>query len=105
VLTYPRQPPSVCRVSLDQLDWLLQYRQDVGDRIRVQRELRNRTQWQVCDAANIPRSTYQEIERGTTDARLSWLALIAATLDVPVAHLVGPNEPRPPARGEQATGE
>jgi transcriptional regulator with XRE-family HTH domain len=71
-------------------------RQAVGDRIRRCRERRGLTQWQLCEAAEIPRSTLQEIERATTDARLSWLARIARALDTPLAQLLDVEVPRPP---------
>jgi transcriptional regulator with XRE-family HTH domain len=49
---------------------------------------RNRTQEAVYLATGIPRSTYQAIERGTTDARISDLMLIAHEIRVPLAELV-----------------
>jgi transcriptional regulator with XRE-family HTH domain len=75
---------------------VLDYRQAVGSRIRARREQQNRVQWWVCEATGINRTTYQEIEAGTTDARLSWLVLIARALDVPLAQLVEDEPPRSP---------
>ncbi|MFI0894911.1 helix-turn-helix domain-containing protein [Streptomyces sp. NPDC020983] len=71
-------------------------RQAVGDRIRRHREWRGLTQWQLCEAAEIPRSTLQEIERGSTDARLSWLARIAHALGLTPGQLLDEDPPRRP---------
>lgn len=79
-----------------QPDWVLDYRRGLGDRVRARRIQQNRTQWWVCEETGLGRSSYQEIERGTTDARVSWLLLIAAALDVPLAELlVEGGAPRP----------
>ncbi|WP_333771542.1 helix-turn-helix domain-containing protein [Streptomyces sp. IBSBF 2435] len=74
--------------------WVLDYRRAVGDRIRVRRIQLNRVQWWVCEETGLGRTTYQEIERGETDIRLSWLALIAVALDTTVSQLT--DAPRPP---------
>ncbi|WP_329177778.1 helix-turn-helix domain-containing protein [Streptomyces sp. NBC_01477] len=78
-----------------QPDWVLEYRRAVGDRIRDRRIQESRIQWWVCERTGLGRSTYQEIERGETDARLSWLARIAAALNTTVDQLVDV-ELRPP---------
>lgn len=78
-----------------QPDWLTDLRRTIGDRIRAHREWRNRTQWWVCEATGINRTTYQDIERGETDARLTWLARIAAALDVPLTQLIDTEAPPP----------
>ncbi|MEU9310838.1 helix-turn-helix transcriptional regulator [Streptomyces sp. NPDC048256] len=60
----------------------------IGDRLRVARLRRNRTQESVFLAAGVARSTYQEIEAGTTDARIGTLIRIARALGVHVADLL-----------------
>lgn len=89
VLTLIGMPPSVRRVPRDPLpDWVLSYRRQLGDRIRDARLHRNRTQEAVYLATGIPRTTYQGIERGTSDPKISDLLLIAAAIDVPLGDLV-----------------
>lgn len=60
----------------------------IGDRIRVARLRRNRTQESVFLAAGVARSTYQEIEAGSADARIGTLIRIARALGVHVIDLL-----------------
>lgn len=48
----------------------------------------NRTQEAVFLETGIPRSTYQAIERGDSDPKISDLVLIADAIGVPLAELV-----------------
>jgi transcriptional regulator with XRE-family HTH domain len=68
--------------------WLLERRRAIGDRIRVERLRQNRTQESVFLAARVGRTTYQEVEAGTIDARISTLLRIAHVLGVHVADLL-----------------
>ena len=68
--------------------WLLQERRAIGDRIRVTRIRKDMTQEQVFLAANLARSSYQEIEAGVSDARISSLLRIARVLGVHVTDLL-----------------
>jgi transcriptional regulator with XRE-family HTH domain len=86
----PEQPPD------------LDVRREIGDRIRRHRLWANLTQDEIARRTSLDRRTVQRIERGETDARLSWLLRIAGAIGIPLAQLV---EPRPPARGSQTTGE
>lgn len=54
----------------------------------------NRTQEWTSHETGIPTSTYQDIERGLSDPRISDLLLIAHSLAVPLTDLV--EAPRPP---------
>lgn len=68
--------------------WLLQERRAIGDRIRVRRLRDNRTQESVYLAAGLSRSTYQQIEAGSRDARIGSLLRIARVLGVHVTDLL-----------------
>jgi transcriptional regulator with XRE-family HTH domain len=68
--------------------WLLRERQAIGDRIRVRRLRQNMTQEQVFLAAGISRTTFQDVEGGTSDARISTLLRIAHVLGVHVTDLL-----------------
>lgn len=72
----------------DDDDWLLQERRAIGDRIRVTRLRQNRTQENVFLAAGLARSSYQEVEAGTADAKISTLLKIAHVLGVQVSDLL-----------------
>jgi transcriptional regulator with XRE-family HTH domain len=69
-------------------DWLLRERRAIGDRIRVIRLRQNRTQESVFLAARVGRSTYQAIEAGAADARVTTLIKIACVLGVHVTDLL-----------------
>jgi transcriptional regulator with XRE-family HTH domain len=68
--------------------WLLAERRAIGDRIRVTRLRQNMTQETVFLAARVSRSSYQAIEAGSTDARISTLWKIARVLGVHVTDLL-----------------
>lgn len=68
--------------------WLLERRRAIGDRIRITRLRHNMTQEQVFLAAHLARSSYQKIEAGTADARISTLMRIAHILGVHVTDLL-----------------
>jgi len=68
--------------------WLLERRRALGERVRAERIRQNLTQDQVWLAAGIDRRTYQHVEHGSKDVRLSTLLRIARVLDVPLADLV-----------------
>ncbi|WP_409468409.1 helix-turn-helix domain-containing protein [Streptomyces sp. HC307] len=68
--------------------WLLEERRAIGDRIRVERLRQDRTQESVFLAAPIGRSTYQDIEAGKADARISTLPRIARVLGAHVTDLL-----------------
>ena len=68
--------------------WLLDRRRAIGDRIRVERLHQNRTQESVFLAAEVGRKTYQDVEAGNVDARISTLMRIAHVLGVHVADLL-----------------
>jgi DNA-binding XRE family transcriptional regulator len=72
----------------DDDDWLLQERRAIGDRIRVLRIRQNRTQESVFLAARVARKTYQDIEAGAVDARITTLLRIARVLGVHVTDLL-----------------
>jgi transcriptional regulator with XRE-family HTH domain len=96
MLTQRHVAPSVRRVPRDpQPDWVLAYRQLLGDRIRARRIYQDLTQQQMVEQTGIDRATYQRIERGTSDPRISDLVLIARVLDVDVGDLVRGGD-RPP---------
>jgi transcriptional regulator with XRE-family HTH domain len=68
--------------------WLERERRAIGDRIRVRRIRENMTQERVFLEARVARSTYQQIEAGTADARISTLMKIAHVLGVHVTDLL-----------------
>lgn len=72
------------------------YRRAVGDRIRRKRKALRRTQIDLCYAAGVDRTTYQQIEGGESDPRLGDLALIARELQTSVSDLTNCEVPRPP---------
>jgi transcriptional regulator with XRE-family HTH domain len=72
----------------DDDEWLARERRAIGDRIRVTRLHQNRTQESVFLAAELSRSTYQAVESGTADARVSTLLKIARVLGVHVTDLL-----------------
>ncbi|MFD5566678.1 helix-turn-helix domain-containing protein [Streptomyces cadmiisoli] len=72
----------------DDDDWLREERRAIGDRIRVTRMRQDRTQESVFLAAGLARSTYQDIEAGTADARVSSLLKISRVLGVHVTDLL-----------------
>jgi transcriptional regulator with XRE-family HTH domain len=74
-------------------DWLPDRRQQIGDLIRDHRERANLTQPELGNRIGIDRRQIQRIERGETDARLSWLLLIADALRLTLAELVAPRPP------------
>ena len=78
---------------------VLQRRREIGDRIRAAMLHANMTQERLAEATGLSRDTIVRVELGTTDARLSWLLLIADAVDVELAELVR----TPDARG-RATG-
>jgi DNA-binding XRE family transcriptional regulator len=68
--------------------WLLEERRAIGDRIRVTRIRQNRTQESVFLAAQVGRKTYQDIEAGAVDARITTLLRIARALGIHPASLL-----------------
>lgn len=72
----------------DDDDWLLRERRAIGDRIRVTRLRQNRTQESVFLAAGLARSSYQEVEAGVADAKISTLLKVARVLGVHVSDLL-----------------
>ena len=72
----------------DDDEWLARERRAIGDRIRVRRLHDNRTQESVYLSAQIARATYQEVEAGTADARISTLLKIAHALGIHVTDLL-----------------
>lgn len=60
--------------------WLLEERRAIGDRIRVERIRQSRTQESVFLAADVGRATYQDVEAGAVDARITTLLRIARVL-------------------------
>lgn len=68
--------------------WLLERRRAIGDRIRVERHRQNRTQESVFLAARVARKTFQDIEAGNVDARITTLLRIAHVLGVHAADLL-----------------
>lgn len=91
-LTHDRQGLSVCRVPgvprEPDPDWIIRKRQAVGNRVREQRELADLTQEELEQRAGVKRLTIQRIESGATDARISWLLLIARALGIHVTELL-----------------
>lgn len=72
----------------DDDSWLAAERRAIGDRIRIARLSRDLTQERVYLAAGVGRATFQKIEAGTSDARISTLLRIARVLGVHVADLL-----------------
>lgn len=72
----------------DDDDWLRLERLAIGDRIRVTRMRRDLTQEQVYLAARLARSSYQEIETGISDPKITTLLRIAHVLGVHVIDLL-----------------
>ena len=72
----------------DDDDWLHTERRAIGDRIRVRRLRNDLTQEQVFLAAGLARSSYQEIETGLSDAKISSLLRIARVLGAHVTDLL-----------------
>jgi transcriptional regulator with XRE-family HTH domain len=72
----------------DDDSWLGAERRAIGDRIRIARLSRDLTQERVYLAAGVGRATFQKIEAGTSDARISTLLRIARVLGVHVADLL-----------------
>ena len=68
--------------------WISDQRRRLGERVRIAREYANLTQEQLDNLSGVKRLTLQRIESGATDARISWLLLIARALDIPVADLL-----------------
>jgi transcriptional regulator with XRE-family HTH domain len=68
--------------------WLLAERRAIGDRIRVARLHQNMTQERLYLAAGVSRAALQDIEAGTSDARLSTLMRIARALGMHAADLL-----------------
>lgn len=77
-------------------DWIPDRRREIGDRIRHLRLRANLTQDEMVRRTGLDRRTVQRAERGETDARLSWLLLIASAVGVTLAELVDVEAPRPP---------
>lgn len=77
----------------DDPDWLPDHRRKIGDRIRDHRVHAGLTQPELGNRIGIDRRQIQRIERGETDARLSWLLLIADALRLTLAELVAPRPP------------
>jgi transcriptional regulator with XRE-family HTH domain len=83
----------------DDDDWLQRERRAIGDRIRVTRLRQNRTQESVFLAARMGRKTYQDVEAGSTDARITTLLRIARALGIHPADLLRDGrEPGPGTR-------
>jgi transcriptional regulator with XRE-family HTH domain len=71
-----------------QPDRILDRRRAIGRRVRDTRLRANLTQEGLRDLSGVDRATIQRIEAGGTDARLSWLLLIADALGIEVGDLV-----------------
>lgn len=71
----------------DDEQWIRDRRQDIGARIREERERQGHTQDSMYLAARISRGTYQRVEYGE-EVTLGTLLRIAWVLDVPLADLV-----------------
>jgi len=79
----------VCRVhEPDPPPWIAARQRQIGERVRLARLGADLTQEGLRERTGLSRDTVIRIEAGTTDARLSWLLLIAAALGVTVAELV-----------------
>lgn len=68
--------------------WLYERRRAIGDRIRIERLRQDRTQDDVFLAARMGRKTYQDVEIGAVDARITTLLRIAHVLGVHVTDLL-----------------
>ncbi|MFJ5608749.1 helix-turn-helix transcriptional regulator [Streptomyces sp. NPDC093221] len=79
-------------------------RRALGDRIRRHREWAGLTQDDLV-RAGLDRRTLQRIESGETDARLSWLLLIARTLGIPIGTLLDTDPPAASAGAASNRGE
>lgn len=73
--------------------WTTDRRRDIGDHVREHRRWANLTQGDIIRMTGIDRRTVQRIERGETDAKLSWLLVIADAIGVPLSQLVEPRTP------------
>lgn len=73
--------------------WTTDRRQQIGDNIRQHRLWVNLTQDEIARRTGLDRRTVQRVERGETDARLSWLLVIAEAIGVPLTQLVEPRTP------------
>jgi transcriptional regulator with XRE-family HTH domain len=67
--------------------WVLEVRQQVGDRVREERTARGWSQEQLAHAASLDRKTIYRIERAQYGTRIDHLVLIAGALGVPVGSL------------------
>lgn len=76
-------------------EWVTDQQRAIGDRIREHRLWANLTQDEIVRRTGLDRRTVQRIERGETDARLTWLLLIADAIGLPFAQLVNDEAPRP----------
>lgn len=70
-------------MSSDQPAWVLQIRQQVGQRIRQLRESRRLSQLDLAELAGIGRHTMYRVELGTHAASVDVIVKIARALDVP----------------------
>ena len=68
--------------------WLHDRRRAIGDRIRIERLRQDRTQEDVFLTARMGRKTYQDVEAGAVDARITTLLRIAYVLGVHVTDLL-----------------
>lgn len=79
----------MCRVhEPDPPPWIAARHRQIGERVRLARLGAGLTQEGLRERTGLSRDTVIRIEAGTTDARLSWLLLIAAAVEVPLAELV-----------------
>ena len=69
----------------DDQQWATNRRKAIGNRVREARQAAGLTQEPLALRIGLDRRTIQRIESACTDARLSWLLLIARALDVPLA--------------------
>jgi transcriptional regulator with XRE-family HTH domain len=65
---------------------------DLGERLRYLRELRNLTQKQLAQSANISQATIAHIEKSTKDPSVETLRKLAAALDIHVAIFFSTND-------------
>ncbi|MFE9398699.1 helix-turn-helix domain-containing protein [Streptomyces flavidovirens] len=70
-------------------DWILDQRRQLGERVRAARLHANYRQERLAHESGVTRLTLQNIEAGTTDARVGWLMRIAHTLGIDVRDLLG----------------
>lgn len=90
-LTHDRQQVSVCRVPRNADSdpaWLIDQRRQLGDRVRAARLHANLTQERLEHVSGVKRLTIQNIEAGTTDARVGWLMRIARACGIHVRDLL-----------------